>query len=81
VALSLVEPDFSFVTHDKNGAWRALREMWAPGERLLGVAPFLRRLQEAKGFARSRRPRRLDRVRRAETVVVGCLASHALFRF
>ncbi|HEX3595901.1 MAG TPA: hypothetical protein VHU80_12405, partial [Polyangiaceae bacterium] len=25
IALSLVEPDFIFVTHDKNGAWLALR--------------------------------------------------------
>jgi hypothetical protein len=50
VALSLVEPGFTFVTHDKNGAWLALREIWAPGERLLGVAPFLRRLFEAKAF-------------------------------
>lgn len=50
VAQSLVEPGFIFVTHDKNGAWLALRETWAPGERLLGVAPFLRRLVEAKAL-------------------------------
>lgn len=50
VALSLVEPAFIFVTHDKNGAWLALRETWAPGERLLGVAPFLRRMIEAKAL-------------------------------
>ncbi len=50
VALSLVEAGFTFVTHDKNGAWLALRETWTPGERLLGVAPFLRRLYEAKAL-------------------------------
>lgn len=50
VALSLAEPGFIFVTHDKNGAWLALREIWAPGERLLGFAPFLRRLFEAKAL-------------------------------
>ena len=50
VALSLVEPGFIFVTHDKNGAWLALRETWSPGERLLGVAPFLRRLYEARAL-------------------------------
>jgi hypothetical protein len=50
VALSLVEPGFIFVTHDKNGAWLALRETWTLGERLLGVAPFLRRLYEANAL-------------------------------
>lgn len=30
VALALVEAGFTFVTHDKNGAWLALREIWAP---------------------------------------------------
>jgi hypothetical protein len=53
VALSLVEPGFTFVTHDKNGAWLALRETWAPGDRLLGVAPFLRRLVEAKALTKA----------------------------
>jgi hypothetical protein len=48
VALSMVEPDLTFVTHDKMGAWLALRETWAPGDRLLGFGPFLRRLVEAK---------------------------------
>jgi len=50
VALSLHEAGLIFVTHDKNGAWLALRETWGPGERLLGVAPFLRRLYEAKAL-------------------------------
>jgi hypothetical protein len=50
VALSLDEAGLIFVTHDKNGAWLALRETWSPGERLLGVAPFLRRLYEAKAL-------------------------------
>jgi len=45
-----VEPGFIFVTHDKNGAWLALRETWTPGERLLGVAPFRRRLYQAKAL-------------------------------
>jgi hypothetical protein len=50
VALSLDEAGLIFVTHDKNSAWLALRETWSPGERLLGVAPFLRRLYEAKAL-------------------------------
>jgi hypothetical protein len=49
-ALSLDEPGLIFVTHDKNGAWLALRQTWGPGERLLGVAPFLRRLYEAQAL-------------------------------
>ena len=38
--------DTTFVANDKNGLWIALRELWMPGERLLGLAVFLRRLFE-----------------------------------
>ena len=50
VALTLSDPTFTFVTYDKNATWLALRELWAPGEHLLGVAPFLRRLFEDKSL-------------------------------
>lgn len=47
IALAASDVSLTFVTHDKNGMWIALRELWAPGERILGVPVFLRRLFEA----------------------------------
>jgi hypothetical protein len=32
---------------DRGGIWIALRELWAPGERLIALAVFLRRLVDA----------------------------------
>ena len=46
IALASSDPSLTFVTHDKNGVWIALREIWSPGERILGVPVFLRRLYE-----------------------------------
>jgi len=50
VALALSDPTLTFVTYDKNAMWLAVRELWAPGEHVLGVAPFLRRLFEARSL-------------------------------
>lgn len=46
IALAAWEPSLTFVTNDKNGLLLALREIWMPGERVLGFAVFLRRLFE-----------------------------------
>lgn len=46
IALAAHDTSLTFVTHDKNGIWIALREFWRPGDRLLGLAPFLRLLFE-----------------------------------
>jgi hypothetical protein len=50
IAFAAHEASTTFVTHDKGGLWIALREVWAPGERLLGLPVFLRRLFEAKAL-------------------------------
>lgn len=47
IALAAHDPSLTFVTHDKNGMWIALREFWRPGDRILGLAPFLRQLFES----------------------------------
>jgi hypothetical protein len=44
IALAAHDPSLTFVTHDRGAMWIALRELWAPGERMIGIAPFLRRL-------------------------------------
>ncbi len=44
IALAATDPTLTFVVNDKNGLWLALREIWSPGERVLGIAVFLRRL-------------------------------------
>ncbi len=44
IALAASNTELTFVTHDKGGMWLALREIWAPGDRILGVPVFLRRL-------------------------------------
>jgi hypothetical protein len=46
IALAAHDPSLTFVTHDRNGAWIALRELWRPSDRMLGLAPFLRQLFE-----------------------------------
>jgi hypothetical protein len=46
IALVAHDTSLTFVTHDKNGMWIALRELWQPGDRILGLAPFLRQLFE-----------------------------------
>ncbi len=46
IALTASDSGLTFVTHDHGAAKVALRELWMPGERLLGLAVFLRRLAE-----------------------------------
>jgi hypothetical protein len=46
IALAASDPTLTFVANDKNGLVLALRELWSPGERVLGLAVFLRRLVE-----------------------------------
>jgi len=50
IALAASDDTLTFVTHDKGGMWLALRELWAPGERMLGLAAFLRRLFDLRGI-------------------------------
>jgi hypothetical protein len=51
IALAASDPTLTFVANDKNGLVLALRELWSPGERVLGLAVFLRRLVEAGALA------------------------------
>jgi hypothetical protein len=51
VALAASDPTLTFVANDKNGLVLALREIWSPGERVLGLAVFLRRLVEEGSLA------------------------------
>jgi hypothetical protein len=44
IALAAFDPSLTFVTNDKGALQIALRELWAPGERLLTLVVFLRRL-------------------------------------
>ena len=46
IALSASDASLALVTNDKNGMWIALRELWMPGERILGLPVFLRRVFE-----------------------------------
>lgn len=46
IALAASDASLTFVANDRVGLWLALREIWMPGERILGVAVFLRRLLE-----------------------------------
>jgi hypothetical protein len=46
IAIAASDASLTFVTNDKNGLCVALREIWMPGERILGLAVFLRRLFE-----------------------------------
>jgi hypothetical protein len=44
IALASGNSALTFVTNDKGGTIIAHRELWMPGERILGLAVFLRRL-------------------------------------
>jgi hypothetical protein len=46
IALTASDASLTFVTNDRNAMWIALRELWMSGERILGLAVFLRRLFE-----------------------------------
>jgi hypothetical protein len=43
IAMAAHDPSLTFVANDKSAMWIALRELWEPGDRIVGVAPFLRR--------------------------------------
>jgi len=47
IALAAVNEEYVFAGMDKGSMWIALRELWAPGERLISLPVFLRRLVEA----------------------------------
>jgi hypothetical protein len=51
IALASSDTSLTFVTQDRGAMWLALRELWAAGERILGVPGFLRRLIEAEALA------------------------------
>lgn len=44
IALAAFDETLTFVTHDKKAILFALRELWMPGERVLSLPVFLRRL-------------------------------------
>jgi len=44
IALAATNSELVFAGMDKGGMWIALRELWAPGERLISLPVFLRRL-------------------------------------
>jgi hypothetical protein len=46
IALAAAEASLTFVTNDTKGLRIAVREIWMPGERVLGLEVFLRRLFE-----------------------------------
>lgn len=50
IAIAASDASLTFVTNDKNGLCVALRELWMPGERILGIAVFLRRLFEQRAL-------------------------------
>ena len=50
IALAGSDSSLTFVTHDKGALSIAVRELWMAGERVLGLAPFLRRLFESSAL-------------------------------
>ncbi len=50
IALAATNSDYVFAGMDKGGMWIALRELWAPGERLISLPVFLRRLVDARAL-------------------------------
>jgi hypothetical protein len=47
IALAATNNDLVFAGMDKGAMWIALRELWAPGERIIALPVFLRRLVDA----------------------------------
>lgn len=45
IAVAAANPSFVFVASDKNALWLALRELHEPGERILGLPVWLRRMR------------------------------------
>jgi hypothetical protein len=50
IALAASDTDLVFTGMDRGGMWIALRELWSPGERLLALPGFLRRLVDARAI-------------------------------
>lgn len=50
IALAVSDPSLTFVAHDRNAMWIALRELWMAGERFVGVPVFVRRLFDAEAL-------------------------------
>lgn len=46
IALAAHDPSRVFVANDQNALWLAVAELYHPGERMIGVPVFLRRLHE-----------------------------------
>ncbi len=46
IAFALHDPSLVFVANDRNAMWMALNELHAPGQQMIGVPVFLRRLHE-----------------------------------
>ena len=51
IALAATNHDYVFAGMDKGSMWIALRELWPPGERLISLPVFLRRLVDAHALA------------------------------
>jgi hypothetical protein len=50
IALAAMDADLVFTGMDRGGMWIALRELWSPGERLISLPVFLRRLVDARAL-------------------------------
>ncbi len=50
IALAATNSEYVFAGMDKGGMWLALRELWAPGERVISLPVFLRRLVDARAL-------------------------------
>lgn len=51
IALAMSDPSLTFVAHDRNAMWIALRELWVAGERFVGVPVFVRRLFDGEALS------------------------------
>ena len=51
IAIAASNPELVLVSMDRNAMWIALRELSTPGERLLALPVFLRRLVDAVAFS------------------------------
>jgi hypothetical protein len=51
IALAASDADLVFAGMDKGAMWIALRELWTPGERMIALPVFLRRLVDAGAFS------------------------------
>ena len=50
IAVAATNHELVFAGMDKGGMWIALRELWPPGERLVSLQVFLRRLVDARAL-------------------------------